>query len=107
MAVSTTAQQQLRTAADLAWDARWNFTWDMNNDGVVTISDAWLWLKWVFFAPGDLLLLLLMKFGTGAAVSLQINPTDLSGWISGLLSAAIWLVFIAIANERAYAIAKA
>jgi hypothetical protein len=78
----------------------------MNGDGAMTGADTWLWLKWVFFAPGDLLLLLLMKFGTDAAVFLQVNPSDLSGWITGLLSAAIWLVLIAIATERAYALAK-
>ena len=104
MAVSTTAQQQLRIAADLAWDARWRFTWDMN--GAMNGADTWLWLKWVFFAPGDLLLLLLMKQRTDAAVFLQINPSDLSGWIAGLLSAAIWLVLIAVATDRAYALAK-
>jgi hypothetical protein len=49
MGVGTTAQQ-LRIAADLVWDARWKFAWDMNGDGAVTFSDAWLWLKWVFFA---------------------------------------------------------
>jgi hypothetical protein len=105
MGVGTTAQQ-LRIAADLAWDARWKFASDMNGDGAVTFSDASLWLKWVFFAPGDLLLLLLLKFGTVAAVFLQVSPTDLSGWISGLVSAAIWFVFIAVATEHAHAIAK-
>jgi len=32
---------------------QWSFTFDMNLDGVVTISDAWLWFKWAFFYPGD------------------------------------------------------
>jgi hypothetical protein len=46
------------------------------------------------------------RFGTSAAVFLQINPTDLSGSIAGLLSAAIWFIFIAVANEHEYAMAK-
>jgi len=30
---------------------QWSFTADMNLDGVVTISDSWLWFKWIFFYP--------------------------------------------------------
>jgi hypothetical protein len=61
VAVGTIAQQHLRIAAELAWDARGRCTWDMN--GAMNGADTWLWLKWVFFAPGDLLLLLLIRFG--------------------------------------------
>src|SRR5712675_1416458 len=43
-----------------AWDVRWIFLADMNRDGYVTISDFWLWIKWVFYAPGDWILLMLM-----------------------------------------------
>jgi hypothetical protein len=65
---------ELRNAADFAWHVRWNIVSDMNGDGTVTISDAWLWFKWLFFAPGDFLLLLLMKYGTAIALFLEINP---------------------------------
>jgi hypothetical protein len=61
--------QQLRIAAEFAWNIRWKIAWDMNGDGMVTISDVWLWLKWIFFAPGDLLLLLLMKYRTPSRCS--------------------------------------
>ena len=82
MAANSITAQQLQNAADLAWHARWNIAWDMNGDGMVTISDALLWLKWTFFAPGDLLLLLLMSYGTPIALFLEINPS----WLSGVLS---------------------
>jgi hypothetical protein len=29
----------------------WQFAADMNGDGVVTISDVWLWFKWLYFYP--------------------------------------------------------
>lgn len=41
---SSVAEQQLKIAADLAWNIRWRIAWDMNADGVVTISDVGLWL---------------------------------------------------------------
>ena len=34
---------------------QWDFNADMNSDGAVTISDLWLWGKWLYFYPGDLL----------------------------------------------------
>ena|SRR5713101_7473981 len=94
MAASLLAEQQLKIADDLVWDIRWHIAWDMNGDGVVTISDAGLWLKWIFFAPGDLLLLLLMMYGTPAALFLEINPDSLSGFLSGLISASLWLYLL-------------
>lgn len=32
---------------------RFNFAADMNADGAYTVSDVWLQIKWLFFAPGD------------------------------------------------------
>src|SRR5262245_60359150 len=86
--------EQLRSAADFAWHARWNIVSDMNGDGAVTISDAWLWFKWLFFAPGDFLLLLLMKYGTATALFLEINPDSLYGMLSGFISVVIWLFIL-------------
>src|SRR6516164_8504919 len=64
MAVERMSEEQLRTAADIAWSTRWQFAWDMNGDGLVTSADALLWLKWIILAPGDCVLLLLMMQGT-------------------------------------------
>lgn len=39
----------------------WAFVKDMNNDGILSRSDFWLWIKWAFFYPGDAFLLLIGK----------------------------------------------
>ena len=100
MAANSATEQQLRIAAEFAWNIRWKIAWDMNGDGVVTISDAWLWLKWIFFAPGDLLLLLLMSYGAPIALFLEINPASMSGMLSGVISAIVWyIVAISVADN--------
>ena len=75
---------------DMAWEMRWHFRPDMNADGVVTISDAWIWLKWVFMAPGDFALLAAMKWVKPLAHFLEITPASLFGWWSALLSWFLW-----------------
>jgi hypothetical protein len=72
----------------------------MNGDGMVTISDVWLWLKWIFFAPGDFLLLVLMKYGTSVALFLEITPANISGVLSGVISAFVWFVMIIGVSEN-------
>ena len=95
MAVERMSEEQLRTAADLAWSTRWQFAWDMNGDGLVTSADALLWLKWIILAPGDCVLLLLMMHGAPVASFLQLHPgSSLTGFLSALISAVVWL-FIA------------
>lgn len=101
MAPETMTQEQLRAAADLAWNVRWQFRLDMNGDGAVTPSDAWLWLKWVVLAPGDGLLLLLMIYGTSVAHLLRLHPdSGLYGLLSGLISTALWLFMASCALPR-------
>jgi len=95
MAVERMSEEQLRTAADIAWSTRWQFARDMNGDGLVTSADAVLWLKWIILAPGDCVLLLLMMHGTPVASFLQLHPgSSLAGFLSALISAVVWL-FIA------------
>ena len=95
MAVERMSEEQLRTAADIAWSTRWQFAWDMNGDGLVTSADALLWLKWIILAPGDCVLLLLMMHGAPVASFLQLHPgSSLAGFLSALISAVVWL-FIA------------
>ena len=74
-------------------DGRWFFAMDMNCDGVFSISDVAQWLLWIFFAPGDFLLSLLMKWPE-AATFLELSPTAYSGWISGTVSAIVWLIML-------------
>ena len=98
MAIESMTPEPLRAAADLAWNVRWQVALDMSGDGLVTASDAWLWLKLFVLAPGDALLLLLMKHGTSVAFVLQMHPqSSLYGFLSTLISAAIWLFLVSFA----------
>ncbi len=74
---------------------RWFIAKDMNCDGVFTISDVLLWGEWVFFLPGDGLLWALMEWQS-VATFLELTPAAYSGWSSGIVSAIIWLIAIAI-----------
>ena len=101
MAIESMTQEQLRAAAELAWADRWQVALDMNGDGLVTVLDAWLWLKWIVLAPGDVLLLLLMKHGTSVAFALQMHPqSGLYGYLSALISVAAWLFVASSAIPR-------
>ena len=99
MASGAIAEQQLRQAADIAWNLRWHLAQDMNGDGATTISDVWLWFKYIFFAPGDWLFLIIMTKATGLALFLEMSPQMLYGGLSGTLSAIVWLVIVSLANS--------
>ena len=85
--------EQYRQSFDALWNARWRFPSDMNGDGVVTISDAMLWAKWIFFAPGDALFLATMKFAPGVAAFFELS---LSGGLSALVSVPLWFIALTI-----------
>jgi hypothetical protein len=83
MSASLIAEEQLTTA--LAW---------------VAWGDVWLWLKWILLAPGNLVLLLLMKVAPSVAMFLQINPTEMASWLPGLISGLFWLSVMVAAVVR-------
>jgi hypothetical protein len=82
-----------------AWAVRWNFVADMNLDGVITISDFFLWVKWIFYAPGDFILFMLMFYLPSVCKFLEISTASLYGWWSLGLSIWIWASISAGANE--------
>lgn len=82
----------MREIAGQAWDSRWGFPKDINGDGLVTISDVGGWVSWVFFAPGDFLLLATVQFTPRLAIFFEMSPAMLSGWLSGALSVILWLI---------------
>ncbi len=41
---------------------QWSFIADMNASGSVTISDTWLWVKWLFYYSGDFSLYLVIEY---------------------------------------------
>lgn len=69
----------------------WFIAYDMNCDGVFTISDVGLWLRWAFFLPGDGLLWLLFKIWPGLATFLELTISDYGGVFSVAFSIAAWL----------------
>ncbi len=61
----------------------------MNDDGVVTISDVWLWLHWLYFYPGDFVL---ASFeATPIGTFFEVTPSSFGGWASGVISAIVWI----------------
>jgi hypothetical protein len=92
MAQYTAAELLLKAQASSAWNERWRFAWDMNGDGVTTISDTLLWLKWLFFAPGDWVLLMIMQHAPNIGVYFEMSPDkSLYGFGSAILSIFGWL----------------
>jgi len=73
-------------------DERLQVSSDMNLDGVITISDVLLWLKWLYFLPGDLAALILL--GTPAGDFFEITLRSVQGVGSGVLSFLFWFVII-------------
>ena len=75
----------------------WKFVEDMNYDGFFTSSDVWLWIKWLFFYPGDLILLTVIKAFPELAQFLELGPDNYSGKLSGLISVFAWIfVFLVL-----------
>jgi hypothetical protein len=68
----------------------WVFKADMDFNGLVTISDTWLWFKWLFFYPGDFLILAIMKFGD-IQTFLELSASTFGNWFSGIISFIFWL----------------
>lgn len=69
---------------------QWGFILDMNRDGSVTISDVLLWMKWLFYYPGDFLHSVLIAVAPGIARFLDLSPASYGGWGAGLVSAYVW-----------------
>ena len=73
---------------------RWSFLLDMNRDGVFTISDIWVWVSFVFFAPGDGLIYLVLNSFPDVGTFLEYSVADYGGISSGIISFVVWLCLI-------------
>ena len=62
---------------------------------VYPLSDVGLWAEWAFFLPGDGLLWAVMQ-SQPLATFLELTPAVYSGWFSGVVSAIIWLIALAV-----------
>lgn len=72
----------------------WSFVADMNQSGSVTISDAWLWFKWLYFYPGDFIFSIFMGMHLGNF--LELSAASYGNFWSGLISFIVWLSVFAI-----------
>jgi hypothetical protein len=75
---------------------QWEFAADMNQNGLVTVTDVWLWIKWGYFWPGDGLIWLAINYTPGLAKFLELSPGKYSGPLSLFLSFPMWVVFLVL-----------
>lgn len=75
---------------------QWEFISDMDYNGAVTVSDVWLWVKWLYFLPGDFIVRLFLEEGTLSTLStfLEISLASYGGFWSGVVSFIIWSVLL-------------
>jgi len=72
------------------WDYRaWAFAADMNADGAVTITDVWLWFKWLYFMPGDVVIAWIGPSSLGRF--LEITTSSFGDTGSGVTSLILWM----------------
>ena len=70
----------------------WSFVADMNFNGSVTISDVWLWTKWLYFYPGDGLVYLLLNKAPQISSFFEMTLSSYGGVFSGIVSFIIWFI---------------
>jgi hypothetical protein len=73
---------------------QWTFVADMNHSGAVTISDVWLWFKWLYFYPGDGVVYFLIHQATDIGVFLEITSSSYGGILSGIISSLVWILVV-------------
>lgn len=79
------------------WDYRlWSFVADMNGDEAVSISDVWLWFKWLYFMPGDLVVAMIGPTALGRFLELTTFSYGNAG--SGVLSFILWMLVLGTAH---------
>ena len=71
---------------------QWSFTPDMDANQLITISDVWLWLKWLYFFPGDGLVYIILVEFQSVASFFEMNGSSFGGPFSGFVSFFLWFV---------------
>ena len=69
---------------------------DMNYSGTVTISDAWLWFKWLYFYPGDGLVYFLLHKTPSISNFFEMTFSSYGEVFSGVVSFFIWFFLIIV-----------
>lgn len=74
----------------------WGFVSDMNRSGTTTISDVWLWFKWLYFYPGDLVVSILinnkLKELSDIGNFFELSVSSYGDVFSGVVSFMCWFV---------------
>lgn len=74
----------------------WSFVADMNYSGSVTVTDVGLWIQWLFFYPGDIVINIMTNFLPQASDLLGISLHTYGGLISFVLSCFLWWVMLRV-----------
>ena len=74
------------------YSKRWDFVADMDYSDAVTITDVWLWFKWIFFYPGDFIIAFTVQETPKVARFLELSYADFGGVLSGVISFIIWVI---------------
>jgi hypothetical protein len=70
----------------------WTFHADMNGDGHLSVTDVWLWMKWLYFMPGDAAIAI---FGpTSIGRFFELSHASFGGAGSGIFSFFMWPVIL-------------
>lgn len=78
----------------------WEFTADMNGDLAVTISDVWLWIKWLYFYPGDSLVATILKGLPSVAAFFEMSESSYGGAFAGIVSIPLWFLMLFMVFSR-------
>jgi hypothetical protein len=70
---------------------QWAFVADMNFSGSITISDVWLWFKWLYFYPGDGFVYFLFNKIPDVGHFFEITYSSYGGVLSGIVSFCVWI----------------
>ena len=68
---------------------QWAWVADMTGDGMVTISDVWAWVWWLFYYPGDIAIYGILKVEWFAKF-FELTPAYYGGWLSFFISLVVW-----------------
>lgn len=77
----------------------WVFIEDMNYSGSITISDVWLWFKWLYFYPGDGVVYSLLNVVPELGHFFEITYSSYGGVLSGITSLLFWVIAFIISVE--------
>lgn len=75
---------------------QWHFVADMDKSGLTTISDVWLWIFWLYYYPGDLIIYFIINKLPAIAQFFEITARSYSSFLSGFFSGIVWLIMMAI-----------